>query len=245
MSIYRRSKIHIVAPSSWIKGIADESPLFKGFSKSLISNGVDTDIFRPISKKWCRSILNIPDDKKIILFMVNSFDNNPRKGIEFFMDSMKSLWEAGRRDFRVLLVGDGVFKWGCDLPCPVLRRDFVKEDELLSMVYSAADLNVHPAVLENMPNSIIEAMSCGIPSVAFDTGGVKDAIDHWETGYLARFKDPGDLLRGIQWLMDLKDKSPLVSEKCRIAVLEKYSLQEQSTNFLKLYQHVLDQSEKS
>ena len=245
MNIYRRSKIHIVAPSSWIKLMADESPLFKGYEKSLISNGVDTNIFKPLSKVWCRGILNIHDDKKIILFMVNSFEDNPRKGIEFFMESMKSLWKAGRRDFRVLLVGDGVFRWGHDLQCPVLRRDFVKEDELLSIIYNAADFNVHPAILENMPNSIVEAMSCGIPSVAFDTGGVRDAIDHTETGYLARFKDSGDLLQGIQWLMDLSDKTPLVSAKCRKTVIEKFSLERQANDFLNLYQCLLDRNVSS
>lgn len=240
MDIYRKCRMHIVAPSLWIKNIADESPLFEGFSKSLISNGIDTDVFKPLPKKWCRTVLNISDDTKIILFMVNSFDNNPRKGIEFFMASMKKLWETGRKDFRVLLVGEGVFRWGHDLPCPVIRRDLIKEDELLSIVYNAADFNVHPAVLENMPNSIIEAMSCGTPSVAFDTGGVKDAVDHRETGYLAGFKDSEDLLQGIQWLMDLNDRASLVSEKCRRSVLEKFSLEKQTQDFFSLYQSLLD-----
>jgi glycosyltransferase involved in cell wall biosynthesis len=239
--LYRKSSFHVVAPSSWIKEIADESPLFAGFSKTLIPNGFNTNIFKPLPKEWCRKIMNIPDDKKIILFIVHSFNDNQRKGTEFFLNAIRSLWET-RRDFRILLVGDSVYKWGLDLPCDVLRHDFVKDDELLAMIYNAADLNIHPAVLENMPNSILEAMSCGVPSVAFDTGGVKDAMEHKKTGYLARFKDVDDLVGGMKWLMDVHHMMPQISEDCRRTVLKKFSLKTQNAAFIDLYRQLLGQT---
>ncbi len=135
-----------MAPSSWIKKIADESPLFSGFSKTLIPNGFDTNIFKPYPKEWCRKIINIPNDKKIILFIVHSFRDNQRKGTDFFLNAVNYLWKT-HRNFRILLVGDSVHQWGLDLPCDVLRHDFVKDDLLLALIYNAADINVHPAIL--------------------------------------------------------------------------------------------------
>lgn len=239
--IYRRSKIHIVAPSSWTKEIADQSPLFEGFAKSIIPNGINTNTFKPIPQKWCRAILNIPEDKKVILFLAHVLDDNPRKGSEFFIKAINLLWNSKRNDLMVMLVGKGASNWGSELPYPVWRHDFVAEDELLAIIYNAADVYVHPAVLENMPNSILEAMGCGVPSVAFDSGGVKDVVRHKQTGYLAGFKDAQDLAEGIIWLMESQERRAEISNNCRDLILEDFTVEKQAQAFLNLYKRLIEE----
>jgi glycosyltransferase involved in cell wall biosynthesis len=56
--------------------------------------------------------------------------------------------------------------------------------------------------LENLPNVCVESLCCGIPVVAFNTGGIPDIVDHKKTGYLAKCFDTEDLLSGILYCIE-------------------------------------------
>lgn len=236
--LYRHSDIHIVTPSSWSRMVAEKSPLFGSFKITNIANGVDTEIFKPLSKKWCRKILNIPIDKTVVLFMAHVIKDNPRKGGEFFINAINKMMEKGKDNLMAMLVGEGAEEWGYELKCPVWRRGLIDCDELLSIVYNSADILLHPAVVENLPNSIIEAMACGIPSVAFDTGGVADVVKHMETGYLATYKAVEALIQGIKLLHDNPDIRLKMSQRCREIAKSEFSVELQTQNFINLYREM-------
>ena len=70
---------------------------------------------------------------------------------------------------------------------------------------------VCPSVIENLPYTCLEAICCGIPVAAFNTGGIPDIVEHKYNGYLAEPFDTDDLHRGIMYAFDnLKN----LSENC-------------------------------
>jgi glycosyltransferase involved in cell wall biosynthesis len=73
----------------------------------------------------------------------------------------------------------------------------IRDDARLALAYRASDLFVCPSVEDAGPMMIPESMLCGTPVAAFATGGAPDLIRTGETGYLARYKDSGDLAEGI------------------------------------------------
>ena len=75
-----------------------------------------------------------------------------------------------------------------------------------------------PSLQENLANSIVEGLACGIPVVAFDIGGNKDMIDHMENGYLAKAKNSEDMSNGIKWVIENKNYFKL-SENARKKVI--------------------------
>lgn len=232
--LYARTPMHIVAPSRWIKEVAEESPLFSRYGKTLIPNGIETGIYRALPKDHCRSILGLPQGKKTVLFLANGLDD-PKKGGSFFIRAMNRLWENGFRDLQVMAVGQNSSGWGKDLQHPVWRHDLVGDDELLAIIYNCADIYVHGAHRENFPNTILEAMACGVPAVAFDSGGVRELIRHRETGYLAASSDAEDLSRGIQWLLEEEDLARKISERCLAAIQMDFTVEKQAGNFIELY----------
>ncbi|MDL1948504.1 glycosyltransferase, partial [Acidobacteria bacterium ACD] len=81
-----------------------------------------------------------------------------------------------RRPFRLLVVGQRARDWEQAMPVPVTAIDLVKDDHLLALLYSAADVFVHPALADNLPNGVLESLACGTPVVAFEVGGVGEAV---------------------------------------------------------------------
>ena len=91
---------------------------------------------------------------------------------------------------------------------PFKTRSLGKFNDEYSLVlaYSAADVFVGPSLQEAFGQTFTEAMSCGTPCIAFNCSGPKDIIDHKQTGYLARFKDPIDLAAGIKWVLEDEER---------------------------------------
>ena len=76
---------------------------------------------------------------------------------------------------------------------PLLHLGSIHDDRLLSAVYSAADLFVLPSLQENLANTVLEAMACGVPVVSFDSGGTPDMVRPGLTGQLVPALDVGAL----------------------------------------------------
>ena len=231
--IYAKSNITIVAPSNWIKTQAEASPLLNRFNIHLIPNGLDLDIYHPLSNNISRQLLKIDASKKVILFTVNSFDSNDRKGIEYLI---KAINKIGRMENTLLLLcGEGNTEWSSELPIPVSSLGYIRDDRLMAAVYSCADVIVVSSVVENLPNNLLEAMACGTPIVAFDTGGIKDAIQHLKTGYLAKYLDVEDLANGIIKILENKQLSKNISISARNLIEKEFNSVVQANRFVELY----------
>jgi len=235
---YARSRLHIVAPSSWIGEQAQRSPLLGQFPLHTIPNGIDPVVFTPRDRAACRRELGIPTDRFMVLVLAHDFRRGTRKGLEFALDHVWQSPDMQERQAGLMLVGKGAATAEPGLPGLVWRHDLVSDDRRLATIYAAADLYLHPAVFENLPNTIIEAMACGTPAVAFDTGGVKDVVHHRRTGYLARYRDGSDLLAGVLGAI----AAPAELAAWRQAGLEliaaRFTHQAQAAAFLALYQEL-------
>ncbi len=84
----------------------------------------------------------------------------------------------------------------------------------------------------------LEAMACGTPCVGFRTGGIPEMIDHKKNGYIAHYKDPEDLAKGILWVMENRDKENL-PEACIEKVTSSYAEVVVSRKYIDLYNSVL------
>jgi glycosyltransferase involved in cell wall biosynthesis len=134
-----------------------------------------------------------------------------------------------------LVVGHGAREWDTTVSVPATTVETITDDQLLAVMYSAADVFVHPALADNLPNGVLESMACGTPVVAFDVGGVSDAVRPLETGYLARWKDAEDLAHGIERLLDDDDLRASMRTTCRTVAESEYGMDLQTDRFEALY----------
>ena len=108
-------------------------------------------------------------------------------------------------------------------------------------MYQACDCFVIPSLEENLPNMIMEAMSCGKPCVAFRTGGIPEMINHLETGYIAEYKSAEDLSKGIRYALSIAGNQK-TTDANRNFVLENFSEKAVAEKYITLYNKALHKS---
>lgn len=193
---YAHGKITFVACSHWLKELAEKSPLTRGHHLLSIPNPIDTTRYRPMDKKEMRDRLGLPQEKKLLLFAAAKASDS-RKGTRYLAEVSQILAKQ-RNDIHLLIAGNQAEEMQQQLALPATALGYVKPEDMPAL-YNAADLYVTPSLLENLPNTIMEAMACGTPCVGFNTGGIPEMIDHRVNGYVARYRDAADLAEGIVW----------------------------------------------
>ena len=194
--------MHLVAPSRWLADCARESVLFHDWPVSVVPNVLDTGIYQPLDRDFCRQALGLPADRQIILFGAMGGVCDPRKGYDLLQDALARL--ANRVDpENVLCVvfGQSAPQHSSALPFPTRWMGHVHDDAALALLYNAADVMVVPSRQENLPQTATEPQACSCPVVAFDTTGFRDVVAHRETGYLARAFDTEDMAEGLRWIL--------------------------------------------
>ena len=117
------------------------------------------------------------------------------------------------------------------------RFNFVSNEHQLVDIYNAVDLFVTPSLEENLPNTIMEAMSCGTPCVGFNVGGIPEMIDHLHNGYVAQYKSVEDFANGIYWILTEPEYATLAEQACRKAV-SNYSERAIAKRYIDVYNKI-------
>jgi len=89
--VWNKLDITIATPSKWLAECAKESSLFGRHRVKVIHNGLNLNLFKPISKTTAREIWNLPINKKLILFGAMSATSDHRKGFDLLYDGLKQL----------------------------------------------------------------------------------------------------------------------------------------------------------
>jgi glycosyltransferase involved in cell wall biosynthesis len=116
---------------------------------------------------------------------------------------------------------------------------YVRDDLVLSLIYSAADVMVVPSIQEAFGQTASEALSCGTPVVAFNATGLKDIVDHQQNGYLATPFDIEDLEKGIIWVLEDKIRHHKLKINAREKSLREFASEVQAHRYLMLYEELL------
>ena len=165
---------------------------------------------------------------------------DPKKGIDYLVEACK-LIQQQHPDFcsslGVVVVGKESQQYADLFPFPIYCLSYVGNEKELVNIYNAVDLFVTPSLQENLPNTIVEAMSCGIPCVGFNIGGIPQMIDHLHNGYVAEYQSSKDLANGIHWALTEGEYESLSEEACRKAV-SSYSESTIAKKYVEIYNKI-------
>lgn len=235
--VYSKSNLTIITLSNWLTEQSKTSMLNR-FPIYHIPNGIDTNAYQPLDRQLCKAVLDIPSNKRVLLFGADSLKDQ-RKGGDLLLKTLQQLPQFLKSETVLLTFGNGSETITSELGMRTINLGYINSDRLKSIAYSAADLFVFPTRADNLPLVLQESMACGTPMVSFDIGGVPDLVRHMVTGYLAKPEDVKDFCKGIVMLLEDDQLRQTMSANCRTIALAEYSLELQAKRYIELYKKIL------
>ncbi|MEG4495736.1 glycosyltransferase family 4 protein [Microcoleus sp. F10-C6] len=240
---WKNIDLTVVSPSAWLAKCASSSSLFKDYRVEVIPYGIDIQKYKPINSQWAREILNLPKDKQIVLFGIAGGTSNRWKGFNLLVSALQSLSKSGWKDrIELLVFGSSQPENAVELGFQAHYLGNLADDISLATVYAAADVFVAPSVYDNLPNTVMEAGACAIPSVAFNIGGLPDMIEHCSNGYLAKPYETEDLAKGIAWVLEDPERHQKLCARARQKVEQEFTSDIQANRYLSLFSELASAS---
>ena len=232
--VLNRKPLTAICPSVWLAGLARRG-LWRRRRIEVIANGLDLSRYRPMDRREARRMLGLKEDGMIVLLAAANLAD-PRKG---FNRAVKALSLLGSAKPAFITIGRND---GSDLAndaCCVHLGFLEGRDKIAA--YCAADVYVHAAVEDNLPNTVMEALACGTPVAGFARGGVVEMVDPAMTGQLAGLTAE-DLAQAISATLTLARENPHVRRMCREAAEKRFDLLTQAKRYARLFEELAERS---
>lgn len=240
--LWNNKNIVLVGDGSWVANNAKRSPIFKNHRIEVIHPGLDLKIYKPQNKKFCREILGLSENDKVILFGAYGATEDVNKGFHLLKPALEKLAATlpDITNLKFIVFGASAPKESNLIKGIDTRYVGMLNDDIsLSVLYSAADVMIVPSMYESFGQTASESFACGTPVVAFRTSGLKDIIDHKLNGFLAEPFDPVDLADGISWILSDSSRLIQLSKEARKKAIRKFSIEMYVEQYLKIYESVL------
>ncbi len=232
--LFAEVPMYVTPPSRWLADEAMRSPLLRNKQFSVIPYAIDQAVFQPSVH-----LTELAEQTPTLLFGSASL-TDPRKGFRYFAEALTLLKDRLPDTIHpeILVFGKGTIYQLGDLPFPVRHLGILTSDTQIVAAYNEAAVMVVPSMEDNLPNTVIEALACGTPVLAFRTGGIPEMIDHEQNGYLADAGSAEQLADGLYWLLTHPDPAQL-RQNARQSAKERFSEPVVAGQFYDLYRNLL------
>lgn len=214
---------YIICVSEADKKSALDNKLISGDKISTIHNGLENVEFLP--KKEARQALNLSTDDRMIIGCVANFYKT--KGVDVLIEAISMLSDETKTKILLAIIGEG--EESLNLKSKILRLNLSKTISLLGKIDNAGhklkafDLLVIASRKEGLPFLLLEAMQAGLPIVATNVGGIREALG--DAGILISSENPKAITSAIMTLLldsnRASELSAKASERSKLFTVEK------------------------
>jgi glycosyltransferase involved in cell wall biosynthesis len=229
----------IIAISEGIRGALLQVGV-SGEQVTCVPSAVDTERYRPECEgEWFLREFSLESKQPVLAVIAQLIE---RKGHAVLFDALPAVLSR-HADLQVMVFGQG--------PLESRLRQAVRQRGLercvrfegfradLDRIIPCLDLIVHPAFMEGLGVSLLEAAACGMPIIASRVGGIPEAVRHGLNGYLVEPGDSKAIAGAINDLLDCPEKRREFGRAGRKIVLERFSIQRMVEGNYRVYQSLL------
>ena len=231
-AIKKHHNVSVVNLCNWMKSYSSQSDIFASRNSSIIPNSIDISIFKIYDKQEAKKLLNLPEDKPILMF-VSQDVGNKRKGLDLLTETIKKI----NRECCLLVIGEKNTELVSNNNCIYTGK--IKDEKQMAMLYSATDVFILPSREDNLPNVMLESLCCGTPIISFSNGGMKDYIQTMKNGILVEKTTSEDLLSAINLFLDNIDSFDS-KEKISKESHKKFSPDLQANRYIEFYKSAMN-----
>jgi glycosyltransferase involved in cell wall biosynthesis len=232
--LYAMVDLTLVAPSLWLKRKISESML-REKRIELIPNGVDTEVFRPYPRDIWRERLGLPKDAIVLAFSAyEGMDNMWRDG-RCLAEMIRHLSQKDKSIF-FLNIGGETNRLGAP---NTINIPYISDEIRLASIYSCADLFVYPSLADNCPLVVMEAMACGLPVVAYRTGGVPEIVKDGVNGIIVGYRKTTEFIRAVEQLVYDPETLNYYRDEARGWIQRRFSLEGMVERYIRIYEGLI------
>jgi len=222
----------VVAVSNGLREYAFETT--SAVPITVIPNAIELSEFTPPRRR--------NHDGAVRLLFVGRF--NAFKNVETLLKAAAHLKNMGVDNFELQLIGDGEQR--SNLERLTVENELTRHIHFLGWVdrgavlnfYRQADLFVTATTWEGMPNTVLEAMACGLPVVASRASGLEELVREGVNGYLVDINDPVTLADRLAELIDNPYERQRMGKESRKVAEQEFAWDYITEQYVEIYQQI-------
>ena len=231
----------VTTPSEFLRRATwDGFGIPESFPIDVIPNFVDTERYAPVrDRAHLQQLFPGLTEHEPVLVHVSNFRPVKRIGdvVSVFAEVQR------RRPCRLVMIGDGPERSPAERRIRELgleeRAAFLGKQESFVELLAAADVFLLPSEQESFGLAALEALSCGVPVVASNIGGIPEQVEHGTTGYLAPMGDVEAMAGHVLDLVRDPEHWRLFSRRARESVLRRFQLGPAIDRYEALYRRLI------
>ncbi len=215
------NNLTIVSPSHWLDDFVAQSNL-KSKQHLVINNGISLEKFYPEVSDF-KTQHNI-EGKKVILGVSSPWTSS--KGLNVFNDLADLLDDS----YQIVVVGANKEYFNPK----IIKFGRVEADKMREL-YSNSDVFLNPTMSDNYPTVNLEAQACGLPVIAFNTGGCKEQVDK-EFGMILNERNTRGAFEAINEFFTRKSAAKAEISNTMLS----HTITKMTNEYIKLYKQILN-----
>jgi L-malate glycosyltransferase len=230
----------VVANAAAVKKYLIENGSAKAEKISVIYNGLDFKRFENLENASRRQILeslSLPPDRKLVAIVANF--RHAVKNQEMFLRAARIVKEK-HASAAFVLAGEGERLPAMKQLAAELEIEtdafFVGSSVRVAELLTVSCIGVLASRAEGFSNSILEYMAAGLPVVATDVGGAREAVVDAANGFIVRSDDERAMAENISYLLENEEIRRAMGERNKRKAKENFSCQSQREKTLALYE---------
>jgi glycosyltransferase involved in cell wall biosynthesis len=228
---YRECGARMVANSHWLADIARRSPVAEACGGvDVIPPGIDRAIFKSQDKNLCRKHFGLPSDAFVIVTGGASL-RDTNKNVPWLFEQLSRLPDL--RNVMVVAFGDGAVRVPDGLN--VRFTGPIRDRGDLARLFAAANVFVSASLMETYGLTLVEAMACETPVVAFRVGGIPEAAPDGEGAILCEPQNGAALIDAVMKLRNWPELRQKVGRLAHETVHRRNVATSFATEFANLY----------
>jgi glycosyltransferase involved in cell wall biosynthesis len=238
--IYTDSRLYVATPCRWLMKKVEQSMLADAVLEArVIPYGINLSVFHPGDRQRLRSALGVPPQAKVLLFAANDIRQNVWKDYQTMRAATFLVAERlPSQEVSFIALGEN----GPTEQIGLAQVKFIPHQsspEDVAKYYQIADVYVHAARADTFPNTVLEALACGVPVVATAVGGIPEQIDDGRTGFLTPPGDSAALALQIEKLLADQDLRQQMGQQAAEAGRQRFDLNRHVDDYLGWYNEIL------
>lgn len=217
-----------VVPSTWLKNLIVSETTICDSKIHVIPNPIDTNVYSPSEIK-----LSTSNNLRIVVYFGGLRD--PYKGGALLLEFLRLISKCNRLSANLDFVIVGSTKKVYVNGLNITNTGFISNEQDLISIYQSCQLCLSFSLIENLPQFVTQAVSCGLGVMAFNVGGYSDIIKNDENGYLIPAYDLDEMLERLQFIDCNRRVLDSFGRNSRETAIHKWSSSSTSEKYMDLF----------